>query len=775
MWMLAACDCAGGAELKSVAPRLELDPASIDFGPVSVGDLRVGALMVHNRGELALRIEHLGLGPDSAAFTLPNAPLTALGAQESATIAVAFSPDRLGSFRGTIEVLAEGASAPRVVTLTGLGVAPGLRVAPATQTCGDEPGSISFGEAAPEHSVDRTLVIESTGQVPVRVVSAELEAGSSPAFTIDPVPASTVLEPGMTFSLMAHYRPTTGGGDRGTIVIHSDVAGPSGALRVPVCGQASVAAVCGQPVPLDLGVVEIGSSAHGVLHLTSCGLRALDVSAIRLSAAAQHPSDASFDISLPRVAPLTLAPGESIDVDVRFTPSSIGSVTGFVEVVSSAYGSPMAFFPVLGTGGGCALLMQPSLLNFGAVPSGQTASRTVVLSNSGSQTCSVTRLEVTSGAAVFSVQPPTLPLTIAAGGSVMVPVAYAPASSAPDRGRLEAEQGGQRSGVDLLGNPPQPAGCQLAVSPSVVHFGAVAVGTPRGLAVELANVGSGSCTLRSATILAGSSPGFTVAAPPATIPAGARQSVSITYQPTASGAATGVLRLDTTDAMTPLIDVPLSATAFVPAGGDVYIHTGGSLYSYDPTANLASFIGAFNTTPVTQMTDIAIDLTGHMFGLSGDARVWSIDPATAAASALFTLPSGGNGLTCLSDGTLVVAGTSLSVIDPATGQLLRTIVPTGQYDTSGDVIALPDGMLYWAVDRGHDRLLRVDPSSGSVTALPPLMGASGVYGLGFAGGQLLGFSASGLALVLDSSSGAITHSQPLSGRWNGATTNPVRW
>ena len=33
----------------------------------------------------------------------------------------------------------------------------------------------------------------------------------------------------------------------------------------------------------------------------------------------------------------------------------------------------------------------------------------------------------------------------------------------------------------------------------------------------------------------------------------------------------------------------------------------------------------------------------------------------------------------------------------------------------------------------------------------------------------------GLALVLDSSSGAITHSQPLSGRWNGATTNPVRW
>ena len=628
MWMLAACDCAGGAELKSVAPRLELDPASIDFGPVSVGDLRVGALMVHNRGELALRIEHLGLGPDSSAFTLPNAPLTALGAQESATIAVAFSPDRLGSFRGTIEVLAEGASAPRVVTLTGLGVAPGLRVAPATQTCGDEPGSISFGEAAPEHSVDRTLVIESTGQVPVRVVSAELEAGSSPAFTIDPVPASTVLEPRMTFSLMAHYRPTTGGGDRGTIVIHSDVAGPSGALRVPVCGQASVAAVCGQPVPLDLGVVEIGSSAHGVLHLTSCGLRALDVSAIRLSAAAQHPSDASFDISLPRVAPLTLAPGESIDVDVRFTPSSIGSVTGFVEVVSSAYGSPMAFFPVLGTGGGCALLMQPSLLNFGAVPSGQTASRTVVLSNSGSQTCSV---------------------------------------------------------------------------------------------------------------------------------------------------ATGVLRLDTTDAMTPLIDVPLSATAFVPAGGDVYIHTGGSLYSYDPTANLASFIGAFNTTPVTQMTDIAIDLTGHMFGLSGDARVWSIDPATAAASALFTLPSGGNGLTCLSDGTLVVAGTSLSVIDPATGQLLRTIVPTGQYDTSGDVIALPDGMLYWAVDRGHDRLLRVDPSSGSVTALPPLMGASGVYGLGFAGGQLLGFSASGLALVLDSSSGAITHSQPLSGRWNGATTNPVRW
>lgn len=97
----------------------------------------------------------------------------------------------------------------------------------------------------------------------------------------------------------------------------------------------------------------------------------------------------------------------------------------------------------------------------------------------------------------------------------MVLVEYTPTSSASDRGRLEAEQGGQRYGVDLLGNPAQPAGCQLADTPNIVQFGAVAVGTSRAIAVELANVGAGSCELRSVTIQPGSSRGFSVGGRPA--------------------------------------------------------------------------------------------------------------------------------------------------------------------------------------------------------------------------------------------------------------------
>jgi DNA-binding beta-propeller fold protein YncE len=131
------------------------------------------------------------------------------------------------------------------------------------------------------------------------------------------------------------------------------------------------------------------------------------------------------------------------------------------------------------------------------------------------------------------------------------------------------------------------------------------------------------------------------------------------------------------------------------------------------------------------------------------------------------------GLTCLSNGTLVIGGSALSLIDPATGRVIRTLVPAGGYTTSGDVIALPDGMLYWTVDGGNDRVVRVDPSSGATTPLP-LLGVNDVYGLGFANSQMFGFSSDGRVLTIDPTSGAVMQNQSLPGSWNGATTNPVR-
>jgi len=111
-------------------------------------------------------------------------------------------------------------------------------------------------------------------------------------------------------------------------------------------------------------------------------------------------------------------------------------------------------------------------------------------------------------------------------------------------------------------------------------------------------------------------------------------------------------------------------------------------------------------------------------------------------------------------------------IDPSTG-LTTPLVPPGRYETSGDVVGLPDGLLYWAVRDGDD-LVVVDPDSG-VTSVRGVIGVQRIYGLGYSGGMLYGFTDASQVLEIDPANGEITGEQVLPGEWWGATTNPVVW
>lgn len=217
-----------------------------------------------------------------------------------------------------------------------------------------------------------------------------------------------------------------------------------------------------------------------------------------------------------------------------------------------------------------------------------------------------------------------------------------------------------------------------------------------------------------------------------------------------------------------------------PAREAIYVNTGDTLFSYDQSTNLATPIGAFMSDrgPVTDMADIAIDLEGRMFGGSVTQEVWQIDPATARCTLRFAFDDRLNGLTFLADGTLVVAGDRVSLVEPTSGRVIRELVGIDQYQTSGDIVGLPDGMLYWTVRGGQnemsDLVVRLDPNTGRATELG-LAGVERIYGLGYAESVLYGFSRDGVVVRLDPRNGEVMRQQSLSQRWWGATTNPVRW
>lgn len=233
------------------------------------------------------------------------------------------------------------------------------------------------------------------------------------------------------------------------------------------------------------------------------------------------------------------------------------------------------------------------------------------------------------------------------------------------------------------------------------------------------------------------------------------------------------------DAGIPIVETPDAGEDIPVAVDPVYINTGESLYSYNPQNGVASLRGSFmsNSGAITGMVDIAIDLNGRMFGGTTERELFRIDPTNAHCTHLATYSDILHGMTFLSDGRLVVAGHAVTTVDPSTGRTLETLVAEGEYETSGDIIGLPDGKLYWSVrgDRNApDNIVRIDPQTHNTTVLG---GTSviAIYGLGYANDVLYGFLRDGERVELDQQDAHLIDERPLDGRWYGATTNPVLW
>jgi hypothetical protein len=209
----------------------------------------------------------------------------------------------------------------------------------------------------------------------------------------------------------------------------------------------------------------------------------------------------------------------------------------------------------------------------------------------------------------------------------------------------------------------------------------------------------------------------------------------------------------------------------------VYANTSDTLYEVEPATGELTTVGQFHegSEVVQYFEDIAIDLAGHMYGGTFDA-LYRIDPDTAEVTKLCDTDFDMTALTFTSMGELIAGGEdTISRIDLGTCQA-TAIVSDSPYSTSGDIVGLPDGYLYWTVwgDGDGDELIRVDPDNGSAAWMGTI-GHEKLFGVGYHLDQLYGFASSGSIVKIspDDAEGDLV-CQTSKGWW-GATTNPVVW
>lgn len=222
----------------------------------------------------------------------------------------------------------------------------------------------------------------------------------------------------------------------------------------------------------------------------------------------------------------------------------------------------------------------------------------------------------------------------------------------------------------------------------------------------------------------------------------------------------------------------VSVTIPVPtASATIYANTSGELYEVDPQNGTIELIGAFQdeSGPVDHFEDIAIDLSGHMYGGTG-TYLYLINPENAQVFPICELEMRTTALTFTDTGDLIIGSENTLQILDIEDCSLQSLIPHSFYETSGDIVGLPDGYLYWTVyGEFSDVLVKVDPLTGQEQEIGPVNGER-LYGVGYANEQLYGFAANGDIIRISPVEGqSVITARNDSLSWWGATTNPVVW
>ena len=326
-----------------------------------------------------------------------------------------------------------------------------------------------------------------------------------------------------------------------------------------------------------------------------------------------------------------------------------------------------------------SVTVAPTALNFGSVTTGSASSaQTVTVSNPTSAAAAVSSVAATGDFAETN----TCGSSIAAGGSCTVSVTFKPTATGSRAGTLTVNAGGSSSTVSLSGTGTAAGGggsATLTASPASVAFGNEPSGsTSAAQAVTVKNTGTAAATVSAVTAAAPFAETNTCGS---SIAAGASCTVSVTFKPTAAGAASGSLTV-ASNATNPSLTVALTGTGTSSGGGgpvNLALNAPVSASSYTQDYGPANAVDG-NTSTYWEGTNGACPTTYTVNLGANDSLsslVLDLPPSAAWGTRTQTLSVLGsaNGS---SYSTLV--GSATYTFNPSTGNTVTIALPAGTKD-----------------------------------------------------------------------------------------------
>jgi trimeric autotransporter adhesin len=491
------------------APGIQVTPSLLTFGSQVLATTSTGqTIIILNDGTANLVLSNVTTTGDFAT----TGDCAGVPAGSNCNLTVTFKPTAIGARTGTVTLtdnIGDG-NQSQLVNLSGAGSAAGATLAPSVLTF---PSTVV---GATSFLLNTTLT--NTGTAPLTGIAVSILGDYTQA---NVCPAT--LAPGATCTISANYAPTVAGTESGSLIVTDNL----GTQTVSLLGTGLVRVVSLSNTQLVFGgqLINTSSLAQTVVF-TNSGSSAVNITSI---------------VATPNFADTTncsgsIAAGASCSVNVSFTPTTAGPLSGTLTITDTA--GPQVI-TALGQGVRPSLAVAPSFVIFGAQVVGTTSlAQTLTATNTGTVDLTLNPITVSTN---FSESDQCL-TTLPPGASCSISLSFSPTSTGTLSGSLViSDTSGLSSTLATVSGQSTLPG--LTAAPSTLSFGSLPVGTAsQAQTVTVWNTGAAPLEIGNVGATGDFAETNTCAS--TTIAVGSYCIINVTMTPTSMGTRTGTIQIN---------------------------------------------------------------------------------------------------------------------------------------------------------------------------------------------------------------------------------------
>ncbi|MEO6724651.1 MAG: choice-of-anchor D domain-containing protein, partial [Blastocatellia bacterium] len=362
--------------------------------------------------------------------------------------------------------------------------------------------------------------------------------------------------PGGSVTFTVRFTPTTSTPQKATIRVSSnDPNAPFyDLMAMGTSGSAVIATAIADTG--NFGDVCVGKFADLPLTIDNRGNCDLRITAIA-------SSSPEFQIPGVLIFPLVVRPGDSIQVPLRFRPTSFGAKSATFKITSNDPANMFMHTVSVSGNAPTATIVVPALIEFDNTCPGNTNNKTLTIGNSGG--CDLIVTGITSSSLEFKVVGIVpFPLVIPPGSTRDVTIQFMPMGfniNPVHMAKLTIFSNDLNNPmvmVTVKGTVPPPI---IQLMPDPLDFGKVCLGTFKDLPLTIKNTGDCNLTVSNIT---SNSPEFTLPGLPPlpiVIPPGGMRDVIVRFIPTSTGVKSAKITITSDDPATPMKMVTVKGIA----------------------------------------------------------------------------------------------------------------------------------------------------------------------------------------------------------------------